>query len=255
MSKIEKLNEQNHEKEAEKETRKAAKKNRYKVTNTRTSHLLIRTMTDEEIELFIEEAKTEEEKDTIRNLVKASKDDPENKDWYLPMAMLTRKTNVRVGAIGFLGPKNNDSVKLYFIKREEYDGEAYLSEALKAITSAAFYEEGIYFVESDCGSNDTLRQNILQGQKYTYESEEDGIIHYVSIKPKTSWLSIYMCIGLSIGISLGSGIFDSTSIGVCIGMAIGAAVGAALDNKESKRRKEYIERRNTRLGESLQDEE
>lgn len=58
-------------------------------------------------------------------------------------------------------------------------------------------------------------------------------------KPKTSWMTVYMCFGISIGMALGS-LMGNISIGMCYGVAAGVLLGSAMDASEKKRRAEIL---------------
>ena len=58
-------------------------------------------------------------------------------------------------------------------------------------------------------------------------------------KPKTSWMTVYMCFGISIGMALGS-LMGNISVGMCYGVAAGVLLGTAMDASEKKRRAEIL---------------
>ena len=58
-------------------------------------------------------------------------------------------------------------------------------------------------------------------------------------KPKTSWMTVYMCSGISIGMALGS-LMGNISVGMCYGVAAGVLLGSAMDASEKKRRAEIL---------------
>ena len=58
-------------------------------------------------------------------------------------------------------------------------------------------------------------------------------------KPKTSWMTVYMCFGISIGMALGS-LMGNISVGMCYGVAAGVLLGSAMDASEKKRRAEIL---------------
>lgn len=58
-------------------------------------------------------------------------------------------------------------------------------------------------------------------------------------KPKTNWITVYLCFGISIGMALGS-LMGNISIGMCYGVAAGLLLGSAMDASEKKRRAEIL---------------
>lgn len=68
-------------------------------------------------------------------------------------------------------------------------------------------------------------------------SGEDGEgLLYEKEKPASSWMAIYIILGMSTGMSIGTAI-GNTAIGMCLGMSFGIAVGTVLDALDKKNRK------------------
>jgi hypothetical protein len=80
-------------------------------------------------------------------------------------------------------------------------------------------------------------QRVLEKLGFTPAGEGREGPRFEMEKPKTSWISIYMCLGLSVGLSLGAAMKNmgtAMSIGLCIGLAL----GVALDEQDKKKRAE-----------------
>ena len=73
-----------------------------KKTEVKTKRLLMRQMTDEEIEALSERADSDELRAAYAEMLDGCKRDPENRIWYAPWEMTLKDSRERVGEIGFL---------------------------------------------------------------------------------------------------------------------------------------------------------
>ena len=73
-----------------------------KKTEIKTKRMLLRPMTDEEIETLTECADSEEPRAAYAEMLDGCRRDPENRIWYAPWEMTLKDSRERVGEIGFL---------------------------------------------------------------------------------------------------------------------------------------------------------
>ena len=97
----------------------------------------------------------------------------------------------------------------------------------------AFSQDGVYAIEAEAGN--AASAHILEKRGFQKDGDGKEGPRYRREKPKSAWMTLYMCLGLSIGMSLGS-ISDNMTIGMCIGMCVGMSIGMLLDDQEKKRR-------------------
>ena len=62
-------------------------------------------------------------------------------------------------------------------------------------------------------------------------------------KPKTSYTSLFLSVGMCLGMSIGLTAFDNIATGMCLGMLFGVAVGSAMDQNDKKHREEIRKKR------------
>jgi len=68
-----------------------------------------------------------------------------------------------------------------------------------------------------------------------YRHGDRHVETYTISKPRTSWMGLYLFLGLCIGMALGL-VFDSMIVGMVIGMGACIAAGAVMDSKENEKR-------------------
>lgn len=120
----------------------------------------------------------------------------------------------------------------------EYKGEGYAAEILTAVSDYIYGKGEIYFVRVAVGVGEESKGEMLCACGFNAVNEEEGaeIIIYEKEKPKSSYMSIYMMLGMSSGMCLGVA-NDKMAIGMCIGMSLGMAIGISLDRMDMNARK------------------
>ena len=159
--------------------------------------------------------------------------DPAHALWNTPWAMLLKKEGTCIGDLGFKGAPKKGTVELGYGVRKEYEGKGYTTEAVGAMIDWAFSQDGVYAIEAEAGN--AASAHILEKRGFQKVGDGEEGPRYRREKPKSAWMTVYMCLGLSIGMSLGS-ISDNMTIGMCIGMCAGMGIGLLLDDQEKKRR-------------------
>ncbi|MDO4513222.1 MAG: hypothetical protein Q4B72_04220 [Lachnospiraceae bacterium] len=75
----------------------------------------------------------------------------------------------------------------------------------------------------------------LEKAGFVYRSREGKTEYYSITKQKTSWLGLYVCIGILVGMILAI-VLGSAPIGMLLGILICVAIGAGMDASENKAR-------------------
>ncbi|MPM42173.1 hypothetical protein SDC9_88836 [bioreactor metagenome] len=140
-----------------------------------------------------------------------------------------------------MGPANErHETEIGYGIDEAYRNQGYAAEALQKMCEWAFSQENVYYIqakiESDPINIPSKKVLVKCGFIKTGSEEEKAELLFELEKPKSSFVSIYMCLGLSIGMYIGTS-FDNIAIGMCIGISIGVALGAALDESDKNKRK------------------
>ena len=213
-----------------------------KETELKTKRLRLVPMTRQELEQTVERETNAEMKKAYGEMLAGVNADPSNILWNVPWKMLLKKEEVCIGDLGFKGAPRKGTVEIGYGVQKEYEGQGYTTEALGAMIDWAFSQENVYAIEAEAGN--AASAHILEKHKFQRAGDGAEGPRYRREKPKSAWMSVYMCLGLSIGMSLGS-ISDNMSIGMCMGMGIGLCIGLLLDDREKKYRAEVTGEQNS----------
>lgn len=166
---------------------------------------------------------------------------PEDRLWFTPWQMMDKRTGEHMGDLGFKGAPRKGRVEIGYGIEESFEGQGYTTEGVKAMCQWAFSQKDVYIVEAETEPDNKASQRVLEKAGFVPLDEvgQEGPRFALS-KPETSWLAVYMCLGLSIGMSLGSSSGNS-SLGLSLGIAVGACLGAALDAAERKQRQKICD--------------
>lgn len=204
-----------------------------KETELKTKRLRLQPMSREALVRKIEAEDDPELKKAYGEMLSGLDADPQNALWNTPWEMILKKEGIGIGDLGFKGAPSRGTVELGYGVAKAYEGQGYTTEAVGAMIDWAFSQDNVYAIEAEAGNDASA--HILE--KHNFKKVGDGAEgpRYRREKPKSNWMSVYMCLGLSIGMSLGMAM-DNLSIGMCVGMCAGMGLGLILDDREKKRR-------------------
>ena len=211
----------------------------------KTKRMMIRLMSDEEIENLIEASSLDELRTAYREMLSGCKRDPENRVWYAPWKMTLKKDDTYIGNLSFKGPAKDNVVEIGYGILPDQEGKGYTTEAVQAMTQWAFGNADVVFVEAETEAENRACQRILEKCGFVSNGEGQEGPRFVLEKPFTNWMAIYMLFGISIGTALGTS-FDSIGIGLSLGLCFGLSIGVALDSSAKKERKKLLEQRGDR---------
>ena len=199
----------------------------------KTKRMMIRLMSDEEIENLIEASSLDELRTAYREMLSGCKRDPENRVWYAPWKMTLKKDDTYIGNLSFKGPAKDNVVEIGYGILPDQEGKGYTTEAVQAMTQWAFGNADVVFVEAEIEPENRASRRILEKCGFVSNGEGQEDPRFVLEKPLTNWMAIYMLFGISIGTALGTS-FDSIGIGLSLGLCFGMSIGAALDSSAKK---------------------
>lgn len=199
-------------------------------TELKTKRLVLRPMSDDEIRSLIDETPVEELKAAYTEMLDGCTGHPEERDWYAPWLISLKKGGRSVGDACFKGPQSLGAVEIGYGIDEEFQNQGFCTEAAKALIDWAFSHEDVFFVEAEAEENNAASLRVIEKLGFKrYGMGEEGP-RFVTERPATNWLAVYMCLGVSLGSAIGIGT-DNMAIGMYIGVAIGVAVGSSMDKQ------------------------
>lgn len=160
--------------------------------------------------------------------------------WNEPWNILLIKDDDKViGTVSFEGIKELGSVPIKIELEERYRNLGYGTEALKMMTEWAFLHKDVYEIIAKCFDDNDKCIHALEKAGYVYRKRESNIETYSITKPKTTWLGLYIIIGITVGLILGI-VVGNQWVGLAIGVFVGAIIGANMDSKANKERENII---------------
>ena len=156
--------------------------------------------------------------------------------WYTNWQIILIDENKSIGSIGFKGVVNEKhEVEIGYGIDEAYQNRGFATEALKELCKWAF-SKSVYYIQAQAEPGDEPSKKVLGKCGFKQVGEGNEGLLYELEKPESTWMTIYMCLGLSIGLCFGTAL-KNIAIGMCIGLSVGVALGAALDAEDKKKRK------------------
>lgn len=203
----------------------------------KTKRLVITPMTDEELRTLIAETQDADVRAAYEEMRAGCERCEETRLWYTPWKLSLKKSGETAGYLSFKGPQEKGAVEIGYGMLPEYEGQGYMTEAVGAAVDWAFSQEDVYTVYAETDADNAASARVLEKQSFERCGEGGEGPRYCRKKPASSWIAVYMCLGVSIGVSLGTA-QNNMAIGMCMGIAIGLCIGAALDSREKKHRRE-----------------
>jgi ribosomal-protein-alanine N-acetyltransferase len=210
----------------------------------RTKRLYITPQTDAQMEVPLVSESDEHMAAAIAQMLKGCREHPENRLWYT-LWVITLKGGTVVGSLGFKGPQVNGEVEIGYGIQEEFRGCGNAAEAAKALMDWAFTSSKVYFITAEAVPDNKASLRVLE--KLGFAPAGDGLegLRFEKEKPPSSWMAVYMCLGVGVGISLGN-LLGGMAIGTSLGLCIGIAIGASLDGQDRKMREKLRAARDER---------
>lgn len=206
-----------------------------KEIEVKTKRLILRPMSDNEIEEWMERIDDEDLRAAYSEMLDGCKRDPKNRIWYAPWKMTLRDSQKSVGDLCFKGPVKNHSVEIGYGIQSDYEGNGYTTEALRAMTQWAFSQKDVVFVEAETVPDNRASQRVLEKCGFVPDGMGEEGPRFVLESPLTNWSTIYMLFGMSIGMAIGH-FQDQMVFGMAIGMSLGVLIGMLQNISEKKSR-------------------
>lgn len=186
--------------------------------------VILKNMTDKQLETYIETADDEKQKECYREMLKGSKSHPKERVWYTMWNIILRDSKKSVGELYFHGsPNDKGEVEVDIEIDESQQAKGYGAEAMNLICKWAFSNENINYVQAKTERNNTACQKMLERAGFRLVSELDG--QQVWERERTrSYQSVYICIGIAAGFLMGEILFHNWMLGTAVGALLGIAL-------------------------------
>lgn len=142
---------------------------------------------------------------------------------------------IQIGTASFEGPKSLGTIPIRLALGKQYQNKGYGTKAYKLLVDFAFGFKNIYEVQAVTEADNDKCVYALEKSGFVRRSKEGKKETYSIIKPASTWMGLYLYIGIIIGLTIGI-VVNAMWIGMVIGLAIGFVIGTVLDNEEKKER-------------------
>ena len=205
-----------------------------KKLEVKTKRMVLRPMTDAEIEMLMERLDSDELRAAYGEMLDDCKRDPANRVWYAPWRMALKDGADYIGDLCFKGPVKDHSVEIGYGIQPEYEGKGYATEVVQAMTQWAFGQKDVVFVEAETAPDNKASQRVLEKCGFVPDGTGAEGPRFVLESPLTNWSPIYMLFGMSIGMSLGH-LRGQMVLGMAIGLGLGSLAGIAISQSEKQK--------------------
>ncbi|MCR4618288.1 MAG: GNAT family N-acetyltransferase [Lachnospiraceae bacterium] len=145
----------------------------------------------------------------------------------------------KIGWGSFEGNKESGTVPITIELLPLYRGRGNGSAAIKMFREWAFLHQSVYEVEAYVNKEDSAAISAFSKSGFIYREgksiEQGGKERYSVTKQKSSWLGLYVVIGIVAGILIGI-VVGSVWIGFGAAMLVAVAIGVTMDSREKKKR-------------------
>lgn len=175
---------------------------------------------------------------------------PTNKEdlWNSPWSILLKEENKKqIGTVSFEGEKARGTVPITVELNEDFRNKGYGTEVFRAMVNWAFLHNDVYEVQAETEHENDKCVNALEKSGFVFRDNEGKKEFYSVTKPKSSWLGVYLVIGINVGLVLAI-LLNNTWSGMAIGMALCIYIGSYLDIVEAKKKAAIVGKKEVKRG-------
>jgi len=125
-----------------------------------TERLRLYITSQSEMEKIIERQTDEELRKAYQEMLDGYLAHPEQGEWYA-IWLVTRHDGVQVGDLSFKGLNEDGSAEIGYGIIDEFQGQGYATEAVKAAANWALKQAGVLRVEAETEQDNTASQRVL----------------------------------------------------------------------------------------------
>ncbi|SHH70364.1 hypothetical protein SAMN02745229_00875 [Butyrivibrio fibrisolvens DSM 3071] len=140
-----------------------------------------------------------------------------------------------VGNIHFEDTQFKGEVKIFVELLPEYEEPKYIEEIFFMMARFVFRDPEIGTIRTQCDHENEDWIKGIEKAGYVYREFKDGYDQYSMNKQKTSWMGLYMFLGMIAGFIIGI-TFSNLWAGTISGVLTGSGIGYLLDKKTNIRK-------------------
>lgn len=125
-----------------------------------TERLRLYVASQAEMEQLIERQTDGELKKAYQEMLDGCLAHPKHGEWYA-IWLVTRHDGVQVGDLSFKGLNEDGSVEIGYGIKDEFQGQGYATEAVRAAVDWALNQDGVLCVEAEAEPDNKVSQRVL----------------------------------------------------------------------------------------------
>lgn len=200
----------------------------------RTKRLILRALTDEELAAKAAAEPDAHMKAAYGQMLDGCMQHPAQRLWYACW-LICLKDGTPIGDLCLKGAPDNGDTEIGYGIDGAYRNQGYATEAVNGMADWAFAaDSSLFYLMAEAEPDNLASRRVPEKAGFTpIGNGSEGLLYHRK-RPRTAWLSIYMCLFMGVGVCFGT-IFDNLAIGLSLGTSIGVALGAMMDASEKKR--------------------
>lgn len=156
--------------------------------------------------------------------------------WDVVWTIKERRDEKRyVGKLWFKGEPDRGVVDMDFEIEPKFREKEYTRDALRSIVEWVFMKRDLYEIKITVNVEDEEKIDAIERSGFVFRMGNKLAESYSIVKPKTTWMGLYIIIGVIVGLPLGI-LIDSMIAGLAIGLLAGIAMGAIMDGRANSER-------------------
>lgn len=157
---------------------------------------------------------------------------PSNPDdlWQSPWEIFTKNDNSKMGWVSFEGEKYSGTIPISIELEKLYRNRGIGTSVIQMMTDWAFLHSNIYEVETNAAPENDAYIFALEKAGYVFRGHGEKEDRYSKEKQPTSWMGLYVLLGLCVGMGLGI-MLSIQWAGLALGLVIGVIFGTYMDKK------------------------
>ncbi|MDO5846774.1 MAG: GNAT family N-acetyltransferase [Methanocorpusculum sp.] len=143
----------------------------------KTDRLKIRTATNAEMRILIENETDDALKAAYGEMLELSLENPCRRQWYAAW-FIESAEGEHIGELCFKGLNADGGVEIGYGISPEHQGCGYASEAVAAVTDWALTQDGVSYVQAETEAENTASQRVLLKSEFvsTGDTGDEGLI-------------------------------------------------------------------------------
>ncbi len=138
----------------------------------KTERLIIYPATDDEMKNLISQQTIPELKSAYEEMLDGCLSHPEKRQWYAIWNMvLLNDSETVVGNLSFKGLEADGILEIGYGMNEDFEGQGYMTEAVRAVVSWAMKQDGVKSIEAEIENSNIASKKVLEKSGFVFNGK------------------------------------------------------------------------------------